>query len=177
VPRPHGHVFCYYMVLCMQIIAGKKMTKDVVLQFRKSLNDMYEEQISRYSEEMKDVLPPSTANIDGLVKALGREKAAEALANQDDPGRHHLTFKRLSDLQLERISRYGLFDDGPAPRKNAFDVCPQLHFIVTAGLTMLLRSDTVLSLRMTSFSVMPCPGHSGQEENMLLCFCYNEVSY
>ena len=61
------------MVLCMQIIAGKKMTKDVVLQFKKSLNDMYEEQISRYSEEMKDVLPPSTANIDGLVKALGHQ--------------------------------------------------------------------------------------------------------
>lgn len=177
-------VLCSYahlshLLLCAQPRPGTKMSKDVVKQFRKTLNDMYREQKARFAEQMAGVLPPREADLQGTLNALDREKASDALANWDDPGRNHLPYMRLSNSQLDTICKYGLFDDAPAPRKNSFVVGPQLHFTVIAGLTMFMRSvtrsDTLLSLRMPSFFVMPCPGPSSEMENTLLCFCTDDV--
>jgi len=94
---------------------------------------------------MNGVLPPSEADLQGILNALDREKASDARANWDDPGRNDLPFIRLSNFQLGTICKYGLFDDAPAPRKDSFLVGPQLHFTAIAGLTMFMRSDTLLS--------------------------------
>lgn len=162
--------------LFLQLIVGTTTSKDVVIKFRKSLNDMFKDQCSRFPVEMGGVLPPKHAKIGGIMAALGRKKSALARERYEDPGLNHLTRTRLSKDQLERISMYGLIDGAPKPLKFSTFVSPQVHFTVIAGLSMFMRSDTVLSLRLPSVFVLPCPGPSCRQTCTLLAFCTDDVS-
>lgn len=163
--------------LCLQVIPGSTTSKDVIKKHRKSLNDLYIDQCARYPEEMECVQPPRTANVSSVLASLGRLKAVKSKDRHEDPGKNHLTNTRLTAAQLEIISSYGVTDSAPKPRTFAYDVGSELHFTVTSGLTMLLRSDTVLSIKLPNLFVMPCPGLPGLQPCTLLCICTDDVSY
>lgn len=151
------------------------MSKDVLKKHKKSLHDTWKDQKARYAE-MADVPPPKNAKTATILGGLGRKKSSAASASYQDPGRHHMSHTRLQPEALERILAYGMTDDAPKPLTLSPSISPQCHCVVAAGHTVLMRSDTVLALKLTSYFVMPCPGPAGRQPNKLLGFCTNNVS-